>query len=57
MILDTIADVNRVAPDQTIQLNPSDYESIADNVVDFLLDKESGLEQFYQVVRQGTQAE
>ena len=57
VILDTIADVNRVAPDQTIQLNPSDYESIADNVVDFLLDKESGLEQFYQVVRQGTQAE
>ncbi len=55
VILDVIADVNRVAPDQTDKLGAQDYASIADNVGDFLVNKEHGLEQFYEIVRQGTQ--
>jgi hypothetical protein len=56
-IMDVIADVNRTAPDQTDKLAATDYASIADNVSDFLLNKERGLEQFYAIVRQGTQSE
>jgi hypothetical protein len=37
-----------------VKLQAQDYESIADNVSDFLLDQQRGLEQFYEVVRQGT---
>jgi hypothetical protein len=55
VILDVIGDVNRVAPDQTDKLAAQDYASIADNVGDFLVNKEHGLEQFYEIVRQGTQ--
>jgi hypothetical protein len=55
VIIDVIADVNRAAPDQPSEkLGSEDYASIADNVVDFLTDKERGLEQFYEVVRNGT---
>ena len=32
----------------------TDYANIADNVSDFLVNKERGLEQFYEIVRQGT---
>ena len=57
VILDVIADVNRAGAgtaSATDKLGPSDYANIADNVSDFLLDKERGLEQFYEIVRQGT---
>ena len=52
-----IADVNRIDPGQKYDgtLQRTDYKSVADNVVDFLTNKERGLEQFYEVIRQGTQ--
>jgi hypothetical protein len=55
VIMDVIDDVNRVAPDQTTKLAPPDYANISSNVSDFLIDKQSGLEQFYAVVRNGTE--
>ncbi|MEO7112328.1 MAG: hypothetical protein ABI183_17915, partial [Polyangiaceae bacterium] len=55
VILDVIDDVNRVAPDQTTKLAPPDYANISANVSDFLINKQSGLEQFYAVVRTGTE--
>ena len=55
VMIDVIADVNRAAPDQTGKLVADDYGSISDNLVDFLMNKERGLEQFYEVVRQGTE--
>ena len=39
------------------KLAGGDYASIADNLSDFLLNKERGLEQFYEIVRQGTRSE
>jgi len=54
VFLDVIADVNRVAPEQTGKLRPNDYASIFHEVADFMLSPEHGLEQFYEVVRQGT---
>jgi hypothetical protein len=54
VIIDVIAEVNRAAPGATDKLRPQDYASIADNVSDFLSNKERGLEQFYEIVRQGT---
>ena len=57
VIIDVIADVNRKDPTQKYEgtLNRSDYGSVSANVVDFLVNKERGLEQFYEVIRQGTQ--
>jgi hypothetical protein len=55
VIMDVIDDVNRVAPDQTTKLAPPDYANISANVSDFLINKQSGLEQFYAVVRTGTE--
>jgi hypothetical protein len=55
VILDAIADVNRASPETTSKLAPTDYMSIAENLSDFLTNQESGLEQFYAVVRQGTE--
>lgn len=56
VIIDVIADVNRVDPTQAYEgtLNRSDYNAVSENVVDFLTNKERGLEQFYEVIRQGT---
>jgi len=56
VIIDVIADVNRVDPTQAYEgtLNRSDYGSVSENVVDFLMNRERGLEQFYEVIRQGT---
>lgn len=54
VILDVIADVNRADPAMTDKLKAADYRSIAAQVSSFMLDKQSGLEQFYEVVRQGT---
>ena len=53
VFIDVIADVNREAPGDTQKLTPKDYVAISTNVADFLLNKERGLEQFYEVVRNG----
>ena len=57
VIIDVIADVNRVDPSQKYDgtLERTDYKSVSDNVVDFLTNDQHGLEQFYEVIRQGTQ--
>ena len=56
VIIDVVADVNRVDPTQPYAgtLSKDDYGSVSNNVVDFLINKERGLEQFYEVIRQGT---
>ncbi len=54
VIIDVIADVNRVDPSQTNKLAPTDYGAIASQVDDFLMNKQFGLEQFYEIVRKGT---
>ena len=54
VILDVIADVNRSDPSQTSKLQPADYGAIAGQVNDFLTNKQFGLEQFYEIVRKGT---
>jgi len=57
VIIDVIADVDRKDPTQKYEgtLKRSDYSSVSANVIDFLVNKERGLEQFYEVIRQGTQ--
>jgi hypothetical protein len=56
VMIDVIADVNRADPTKpyTGTLEKDDYASVGANVVDFLTNKEHGLEQFYEVVREGT---
>jgi hypothetical protein len=56
VIIDVIADVNRADPTQPYEgtLAKDDYAVVADNVFDFLMNKERGLEQFYEVIRNGT---
>ncbi|AKU99370.1 hypothetical protein AKJ09_06034 [Labilithrix luteola] len=56
VIIDVVADVNRVDPTQPYEgtLAKDDYSNVTENVVDFLMNKERGLEQFYEVIRQGT---
>ncbi len=54
VIIDVIADVNRTDPAQTSKLQPPDYGAIAGQVDDFLMNKQFGLEQFYEIVRKGT---
>lgn len=56
VVIDVIADVNRLDPTQPYEgtLVRSDYAVVSENVVDFLTNKERGLEQFYEVIRQGT---
>ncbi len=61
-IIDAIADVNRVSPGATtsggaplpVKLKDADYASITGELSRFLLDDQRGLEQLYEVVRQGT---
>jgi hypothetical protein len=55
VILDTIADVNRAGPGATTKLQGSDYANMANELSEFLLDDQRGLEQFYQIVRNGTE--
>ncbi len=59
VIIDVIADVNRADPTQAYEgtLEKKDYASVTQNVVEFLTDKERGLEQFYEVIRQGTKTQ
>ncbi len=54
VIMDVVGDVNRAAPEKSDKFTAADYASISDNVSDFLVNKERGLEQFYEIVRQGT---
>jgi hypothetical protein len=54
VVLDVIGDVNRAAPQKTDALVATDYASIANQVADFLLDEQRGLEQFYAVVKNAT---
>lgn len=56
VIIDVIADVNRADPTQKYDgtLEKKDYASVSKNVVEFLTDPRNGLEQFYEVIRQGT---
>jgi len=56
MIIDVIADVNRIDPSEEYDgtLQQKDYASVSKNVVEFLVDPQRGLEQFYEVIRQGT---
>ncbi len=56
VIIDVIADVNRADPTQAYEgsLVRGDYSTVSDNVYDFLMNRERGLEQFYEVIRQGT---
>jgi hypothetical protein len=54
VILDAIADVNRAAPGAPAKLAAPDYENMASELSAFLLDGTRGLEQFYQIVRNGT---
>jgi hypothetical protein len=56
VLVDVIADVNREDPSEPYDgtLQQKDYTSVSTNVVEFLTDPQRGLEQFYEVVRQGT---
>jgi hypothetical protein len=55
VIMDVITEVNRVDPEKTDRLDAEDYKSISNQVTEFLLDKERGLEQLYEIMRNGTQ--
>ncbi|HEY3821053.1 MAG TPA: hypothetical protein VGL81_28005 [Polyangiaceae bacterium] len=55
VIVDTIADVNRASPGATTKLQGPDYANMANELSEFLLDDQRGLEQFYQIVRNGTE--
>ena len=56
VIIDVIADVNRTDPSEDYDgtLQQEDYASVSKNVAEFLTDPQRGLEQFYEVIRQGT---
>jgi hypothetical protein len=56
VLLDVIADVNRQNPTPTYDrtLDRKDYAYVGQNIVEFLTDRESGLEQLYEIIRQGT---
>ena len=55
VIVDVIADVNRTDPTKPYdgELGHDDYVAVSENVVEFLTSKERGLEQLYEVIRQG----
>ena len=55
VIMDVIADVNRSSPGATTKLNGDDYQNMANEMSEFLLDGQRGLEQFYAIVRNGTE--
>lgn len=58
VIIDVVADVNRIDPTRPYEgtLAKSDYGNVSREIVEFLTDRERGLEQFYEVIRQGTAA-
>jgi hypothetical protein len=51
VVLDAIADVNRAQPDDAGPLASGDYASVADEVSQFMLDPQRGLEQFYAICK------
>jgi hypothetical protein len=53
-IIDVIADVNRSQPNLTTKLEATDYGNICNEISEFCLDKGSGLEQVYEVIREAT---
>jgi hypothetical protein len=53
VILDAIADVNRAVPGSPAKLDGPDYANAANEISEFLIDPQRGLEQFYEIVRQG----
>jgi hypothetical protein len=53
VILDAVSDVNRQSPGAAAKLTGSDYANTANELSEFLLDPQRGLEQFYEIVRQG----
>jgi len=55
VIVDAIADVNRASPGAGTKLLPEDYANMANEISEFLLDPQRGLEQFYAIVRNGTE--
>ena len=55
VFMDVAADVNRADPTSTAKLTGGDYASIADEVQGFLTDPQRGMEQFYAIVRNGTE--
>jgi hypothetical protein len=54
VLLDVIADVNRQDPTESSKLTPDDYRKLAYEVEDFCANKERGLEQVYEVIKQAT---
>jgi hypothetical protein len=54
VILDTIADVNRQAPGTPGPLQDADLGNAANELSEFFLDPQRGLEQFYAIVKNGT---
>ncbi len=48
-----IAAVNRQNPSDTSKLTSSDFRNISENIGEFLLSQESGLEQLYAIVKHG----
>jgi hypothetical protein len=55
VFMDVAADVNRADPTSTAKLTGTDYANIANEVQGFLTDPQRGMEQFYAIVRNGTE--
>jgi hypothetical protein len=55
VFMDVAADVNRVDPATSTKLTGGDYASIANEVGSFLSDPQRGMEQFYAIVKNGTE--
>jgi hypothetical protein len=55
VILDAIGDVNRQKPGAPGPVAPTDLANTANELSEFFLDPERGLEQFYAIVRNGTE--
>ena len=53
-LIDVAADVNRAHPARRRSSTADDYGNIANEISEFCLDKASGLEQVYEVVREAT---
>ncbi|MFI5299923.1 MAG: hypothetical protein ACHREM_17685, partial [Polyangiales bacterium] len=54
VLLSVAADVNRADPSARSKLTGADYANITSEVQDFLLNKSTGLEQVYEVLREAT---
>ena len=54
VIIDVVADVNRLHPEETTKLEAADYGSIAREVSEFCTHPSRGLEQVYTVIKEAT---